>query len=266
MLKRMVESFSFKWVFGLTGLFVFALFVSTIYHLPISWLLAQPTVQKQIPSTLQLSPSHGTLWQGSTQISTLTPHLVHLGKVEWELSFWSLLLGKANIQSVWQKEQSTLRSQMAFPLLSELTEFNVTNLDGKISLPLMINMLNLTDVQNMDVRGILQINNIDLTLNPSELWPSILTGSLVLKQLNVLGETFPDITITPNLDGDKLVLDMKGKEQGWALSGQLVLTKNRRFTVQLKVTAQSPNTMPSWAEMLKKQSPTIAVLNHSGVW
>jgi len=52
---------SFKWVFGLTGLFVFALFVSTIYHLPISWLLAQPTVQKQIPSTLQLSPSHGTL-------------------------------------------------------------------------------------------------------------------------------------------------------------------------------------------------------------
>ncbi|MCF6253866.1 MAG: type II secretion system protein N, partial [Thiomicrorhabdus sp.] len=217
-------------------------------------------------NTLQLSPSHGTLWQGNTQVSTLTPNLVHLGKIDWQLSFWSLLMGQAQVQNVWQKEQSQLRSQVTFSLFSEQTKLKATNIDGTIGLPLLVKLLNLTDLQNMDVSGLLQINEVNLTLDLASQWPSVLTGNLVLKQLNVLGETFPNITITPKLEGDKLLLNIEGKEQGWSLSGKLEVFKNKRFTVQLKVTAQSPSSLPSWAEMLQKQSSTVAVLNHRGVW
>ncbi|VAW48606.1 hypothetical protein MNBD_GAMMA03-86 [hydrothermal vent metagenome] len=266
MFKKMGEAISVKWLLGLTALFIVTLCISIIYHLPISWLLTQPSIQKQLPSSLQLKPSYGTLWQGNAQMSTLTPNLVHLGKIDWELSFWPLLIGQATVQNVWQKEQSQLRSQLKFPLFSESTELNVTDLDGKIALPLLIEMLNITDLQSMDVSGILQIKHMDLLLDLPTQWPSIFTGTLILKQLHVLGETLPEITITPDLDGDKLVLNIKGKEQEWSLSGQLEVSNNKRFNIQLKVTAQSPSAMPGWAEMLRKQSPTVAVLNHRGVW
>jgi len=266
MLKSMIKTISFKWLFGLISLFIATLCISIIYHLPINWLLAQPSIQKQLPSTLQLNLSHGTLWEGSTQVSTLSPNLVNLGKVDWELSFWSLLFGEANVKSLWQKEQSQLRSQLTVPLFSESTELKVTGIDGKINLPQLIQILNLSDLKSMDVSGILQLNQMDLTLDLPTQWPKVLTGNLVLKQLNVLGETFPNITITPKLEGDKLVLNIDGKAPGWTLSGKLEVFKNKRFTVQLTVTGKAPNTMPSWAEMLRKQSPTVAVLNHRGVW
>ncbi len=266
MLQKMVETFSLKWFLSLTALFIVALCISILYHLPVSWLLSQSSVQKQLPETLQLSPSHGTLWQGSTQISTLTPSLNVIGKVEWELSFWPLLFGDVNVKALWQKEQSQLRSQITLPLHSEPTELKVTGIDGNINLPQLIQILNLSDLKNMDVSGTLQVNQMDLTLDLPTQWPTILTGNLVLKQLNVLGESFPKITITPELKGNTLILKIDGKEAMWALSGQLVLSKNKQFTIQLNVTAQSANAMPSWAEMLRKQSPTVAVLNHRGVW
>ena len=259
MLKKMGAAIRLKLLLSLIALFIVALSFSVLYHLPMSWLLAQPSIQKQIPETLQLSPTHGTPWQGNTQISTLAPMSNHLGKIDWELSFWSLFIGQANVQSVWQKEQSQIRSQLKRPLLSEQTELNVTGIDGEIELPLLIKLLNLSDLDSMNVKGTLNLNNIDLAMDLQTQWPTVLTGNLILKQLNVLGETFPDITIMPNLKGDKLTLNIEGKEHAWSLSGQLEVLKNRQYTIDLTVTAQSPNTMPNWAEMLRKQSPVVAV-------
>ncbi len=266
MFKKWVGSFSLKWFFGLATLFILALCISIVTHLPINWLLAQPSIQKQIPDTVQLNPSHGTLWQGSTHLSALKPTSNHLGELSWNLSFWSLFIGQASLDSVWKKEQSQLRARIKAPLFSEATELEARGLEGKIVLSQLIELLNLTDLKEMAIEGSLMLEEIDLVMDLQTQWPSVLTGQLKLNNLNVLDNALPSITITPDLSENKLVLNIEGQAQAWALSGKLELFKNQQYSIDLNVTAQSESAMPDWAGMLKQQSPTKAVLNHRGRW
>ncbi len=266
MFKKWIGTFSLKWFFALTALFTLVLCISIVSHLPISWLLAQPNIQKQIPDTVQLSPSHGTLWQGSTHLTMLKPTSTHLGELNWNLSFWSLLIGQASLDSIWQKEQSQLRAHIKAPLFSEAATLEARNIEGNILLPQLIELLNLSDLKEMAVEGSLTLKQIDLVMDLQTQWPSVLTGQLILNNLQVLDNDFPAITITPDLSEDKLVLNIEGQAQAWALSGKLEVFKNQQYSIDLNVTAQSESAMPDWAGMLKQESPTKAVLNHRGRW
>lgn len=266
MFKKWIGTFSLKWFFALTALFILALCISIVSHLPISWLLAQSSIQKQMPDTMQFSPSHGTLWQGSTHLAILNPASTHLGELSWNLSFWSLLIGQASLDSVWKKEQSQLRARIKAPLFSEATELKARGIEGKIVLPQLIELLNLSDLKEMAIEGSLTLKEVDLVLDLQTQWPRVLTGQLILNNLQVLDNDFPAITITPDLNEDKLVLNIEGQAQAWALSGKLELFKNQQYSIDLNVTAQSESAMPDWAGMLKQQSPTKAVLNHRGRW
>ncbi len=262
MFKKLVDTLSFKWFFGLMALFILALFVSIIYHLPISWLLAQPSVQNQLPESVKLSPSSGTVWQGRTHVSTPQP----IGNVSWDLSFWTLLMGQASVEVQWQKEQSHVSGELNAPLFSESGALNVSHLNGKIDLPLLVQLLNAPGLSDLPIEGELRLKQIDLSMDPQAQWPSVFTGNLILNHLSVLGNAFPKILITPSLKGDQLIFNITGGESGWTLSGHLEVLKNRQYTVALKVTAQSKASMPDWAGLLRQQSPTVAVLNNRGRW
>lgn len=262
MLKKIGSAIRFKQMFGLLALFIIALFFSVIYHLPVSWLLAQPSVQKQIPEHVTLSPTNGTLWQGNTHLSTPQP----IGKITWDLSFWALLIGQASVETVWKKEQSHLHSHINLPLFSETGEVNVSNLNGQVALPLIIQLLNAPGLNGLSIEGTMTLDEVNLSVDQKTQWPSLLNGLLIVNNLNVLGNAFPSITITPTLEGDKLTLNLSGGERGWTLSGQLEVFKNRQYNIALKVTAQSQENMPDWAGLLRQQSPTVAVLNNRGIW
>ncbi|HIE40011.1 MAG TPA: hypothetical protein EYP76_01100 [Thiomicrorhabdus sp.] len=262
MFKKIVGSISFKGLLGLMALFILALFVSIIYHLPVSWLLAQPSVQSQLPDSVTLSPSSGTVWQGRTHVSTPQP----VGNLSWELSFWALLVGQASIDLQWQKEQSHLSGALNVPLFSEAGTRSMRDLNGQIDLPLLIQLLNAPGLNNLPIEGVLRLKQIDLSVDFQDPWPEVFTGHLILNKLNVLGNTFPKILITPKLNGDQLIFTIKGEEPGWTLSGNLKVLKNRQYTMNLTVNAETQASMPGWAGLLHQQSPTVAVLNHRGRW
>ncbi len=262
MVKKMLNTISLKWFFGLMGLFVLTLLFSIIYHLPISWILAQPSVQNQLPNAVQLSPSHGTLWQGTTYVSTPEP----IGKVSWELSFWALLTGQASVETRWQKEQSHLSGELNSPLFSEKGAVSVNHLNGQIDLPLLLRLINAPGLKELPIEGVLLLEQMDFSIEAQTSWPSVLTGQLILNHLNILGNALPKIRITPELKGEQLTLKIQGGESGWTLSGHLEVFKNRQYRIALKVTAQSQESMPDWAGLLRQQSLTVAVLNNNGRW
>jgi hypothetical protein len=262
MFKKIIDAVSFKWFFGLMALFIVALVFSIIYHLPVSWLLTQPSIQNQLPKSVTLSPSSGTVWQGNTHVSMPDP----LGNVSWDLSFWALLMGQASVEIQWQKEQSHLSSKLNAPLFSEAGALNASHLNGKIDLPLLLQLLNAPGLDDLPIEGELRLKQIDLSIDPQAQWPNVFSGNLILNNLSILENAFPKILITPELKGDQLTFNITGRESGWALSGHLEVFKNRQYTIALKVTAQSQASMPDWAGLLRQQSPTVAILNNQGRW
>ncbi len=262
MFKKMSEAIRLKTLLGLVLLFLLTLCISIVYHLPVSWLLGQPSIQKHIPSQITLSPSHGTVWEGKSYLSVPEP----LGSLQWNLSFWSLLIGEVKLDSFWKKEQSQLQGQIQVDGGSEPQTLELTQLNGQIALPLLLKVINAPGLKEMPIKGELAFDSIDLVLDVNTQWPTALTGEWTLNELTVLGNDFPEITITPQLQGEKLTLHIDGKSTHWVLSGELNVFQNQQYNIHLKVTANSENSLPDWAGLLRKQGDKVAVLNHRGVW
>ncbi len=262
MLKNREKLFSFKWWLAWGTLFGLTLCVSIMYHLPVGWLLSQPSIQKQWPDSVVLNSSSGTIWHGRTQVSLSEP----IGQIAWDLSFWALLMGRLDVEAQWQKEQSQLSAELNVPLRLEVDTLNVTHLNGSLELPMLIQLLNAPGLNDLPIEGKLELKHVDLSMNFQTQWPSVFTGTLVLNHLSVLGNIFPKILITPKLKEDQLTFHIEGGESGWRLSGQLDVFKSRQYVMALTVNAQSPESMPGWAGLLRQQSPTVAVLNNRGHW
>jgi len=262
MLKQVIGHISLKAFLGLTFLFITTLLISVVYHLPVSWLVSQSNLQEKLSPNIKISSNEGTLWQGSVQLLTPNP----VGKISWDLSFWSLITGQVVAQSLWQKEQSHIRSHIQMPLFSDATELNVSEGYGEMSLPLLIKLINNPELNGMPIEGSLRLEDLRLLADLQSEWPSVLTGQLTLNQLSVLGNAFPPITIKPELDSNKITFRVSGQGNAWAISGQVEVFKNRQYNTRLKVTAESEQAMPHWAALLQKQGPLAAVLNDRGRW
>ena len=255
--------FSRKGWLAVFSLFILTLFVSLIYHLPVSWLLSQTQVKQQIPPQLELSQSQGSVWQGQTQLNL---NKLNAGQLSWDLSMLSLLATQANVEANWQLEQGQVNVLLQMPLLSESPVLSAEAIQGQLSLTALLKLTNSAQLNSMSIKGDLALNDLAVDLDLQTLWPKLLQGSATVQGLSLLGSDFPPIQIVPELLKDKIQLKLSAKTKGWSLSGTVDLFNNRSYQTALKVTANSAETMPDWALLLRQQSPRVSVLNNGGRW
>ena len=251
------------------SVFFITLATSIVVNLPLSWLLNQPKiqqmVQQNIPKEIELTNPSGSWWQGSLNVSfSENNSQKDAGNVAWKLNWLPLLQGNIAADLAWTLSNQTLLAKVDF----DGENLKLTNLTGEMPVSRLMLLSSKTAIL-ADATGDVHFRNLAIDFSLPKNWLTSLSGVLAVTDFSALGANFGLLEIKPAMQGQDVKVNLTGgsKAQGWDLTGNSVLHKNRRFQFNVKVTAQSDENMPDWvAIMIPMKNPKLAELNKTGRW
>ena len=252
-----------RWVAGLL-IFVLVATISFVAHIPASWVLKQTIEHNLIPPQIQLNQPQGTLWNGQAQLSLVQQtQTSELGQLHWNLSALSLLSLTIHTELNLQTQRGGLRGELSTGLLTQ-TQIELEAVQGQIPVNDLKPLLPEAYRNLGDLQGQLTLNEIGLIWNVSGNWFTDVSGSMQFTQLDVMGVTFPQLTLTPSLQDKDIRLETIGSGAGWNLTGQSLVNLTT-YQADFKLQADSPDTMPDWTDlMMRRNSPVQASFKQNG--
>lgn len=257
---KAVRSSKLVYVFG----FLLVLLLSLIVHIPANWVLQQPLVKDSLQqSNIQLTQAQGTIWSGSANItlsSNRQSNLQSIGRLEWQLEPFNLLLLKLAYQTHWQLKESQLHAMLEVPLLAS-DELHASHIHGELSIenlmPVVSGILSTSMQMVSGAQGQLSVLPSRAVLNMQQAMPLEVEGKATLSNFNFMENRLPAVEITlKQAMGETAKLAMLGSADSWNLQGEFTSDNWQQFSGEIHVKAQSAQAIPDWAFALRKKTPT----------
>lgn len=261
----------------LSAVFIVSLLVSVVVHLPAAWVLNQPeiksTFSKPILKTkqVQLGAINGSVWQGSTRVKLhdrVTKQQVDVGQVSWSFKPMSLVWLDLAVDLQWKYADSTLKGELSSNVMSAKEQLKLSDLTGELVMQQVVGLLNLKQkpsaamLQNM--QGQVKVEGVNTTLDIQKAWPTALSGQLTITNLDVMENRFPTITVRTGLNEQRVQASLLSEAPNWNLTGDVFLMPNSRYQSNLVLKAQDEQSLPDWAFLMRKKSPTHYVSQLTG--
>jgi hypothetical protein len=257
--------------FWMVLLFTLMLVFSILYHLPASWLITQPVLQKQIPKPWLIEAVQGSVWDGEMAISmrlNKTPGgVLSLGDLEWDIDSSSLLKGIIGSQQKWSlAENSQIDFHITRDVFSIEKPFFISGVQGSLDIEKLIKTLSLAGLATLAATGQVNASDIEVALDPSTMWPQKASGQFQIRSLSTLGMDFPVLTVVPSMEAQTVLLNLSAQEHGWQLKGRVRIRANHTYDVKLSVKGDSAEKMPDWAQIMVQNNPTLSTFISQGRW
>ncbi len=257
--------------FWVVLLFTITLVFSILYNLPASWLIAQPSLQKQIPKQWVMDSVQGTVWDGEMTISTnlnKNPGAVlNLGALQWDIDSIPLLKGILGSQQKWLlAEKSQVDFYIEKDLFTKEAPLLLYGLQGSVDIERLIHRLSAAGFNTLTAAGQVIANDVDVVLDSVTLWPQKVSGRFEIHALSTLGMNFPIVTAVPSMEAKTILLTLSAQDKGWQLKGRIGIRANHTYDITLSVKGDSAKKMPDWALLMVQKTPTLATLTSQGRW
>jgi hypothetical protein len=240
--------------------FITVLLGSLLVHIPAGFVAQTSAVKAQLDNAgVTVSSTTGTLWNGS---ANLRYKQQSLGELKWNLQAMSLLMLKADLNFNWQLKNSELKGDINTGLLN-LENLDLVNIEGVVQLDQAMQI-----AQNINPKipsllsglaGKLEIENLDTSIDLHNRWPKKLQAETKLTGLNFMGNQFPSTKLSlQQAEAELSPIDTSilGEGKGWNLTGQLQLNPKLNYSGDIEVKAATENSLPDWAFLMPRKSPT----------
>ena len=247
-----------SWMLG--SVFVFALILSLLVHIPAAWLFSQADLQAKLkPSKIELNAIQGSLWQGQAQLSYSENAF---GELAWELHPLSLLLLQLDTELSWKYQDSQLKGNLTSSLLApEKPHFVASSgiLHAEDVSYLLSDSMPRYKMFLQGAKGQLEMTEVNVVFDLHQQWFASLTLQAQGAELELMGNRFPAMQLSANKGPDDKVVSAaisSSQADAWSLQLDAKLQKGFKYQGQLDVKAASANSVPDWAFALRKQSAT----------
>ena len=261
-------------------LFIVAVMISVVAQLPASWLLSQPSIKSAIErdinktQQIKITASRGTVWQGELDLAihnrVTTNGKVSLGTVAFDLNLLSLLWADVSADIHWQLADSNLTSTADLGLLSsaENRSIELSDTQGVIQIDELLAKLNMPSLSQIpalqNLAGLVAINQLDFVYGLNSHWFSELNADLQVDGLSVLSNDFPSIKLDATLQEKGIIANLNSEHKAWQLTGNGSLSPKKLYRFDLSVKANSADSLPDWAFLMKKKSAANYVAKFQG--
>lgn len=172
----------------LSSLFILITFsIVLVVKMPASFVLSQVASQTQ---SLYFENAQGSIWTGSaSQVQVKLPagvvnrraKVIHLGQVNWDLSFWALLTANVALSLDTQHSNQSLKTDLRLNVFSKSLELGETKFD--VALPFAMTFYPVP----AKINGKAELNLQRLSLDVVDNMPIIqhVEGQLLVSQLEV---------------------------------------------------------------------------------
>ncbi|WP_319380142.1 hypothetical protein [Thiomicrorhabdus sp.] len=189
-----------------------------------------------------------------------------LGEISWLWRRGDLLAGVADARIVWRLQDSRLTAETSHTLTA--SELRIHSARGRLSMPSLLSLAAAFTPFAMEAEGIVNLDELHgaVAFAP-EVWPVAMQGKGSLDGVKWMGIDLPriDFVLKQNAKRD-LQIALKGGEGGWRLTGDLILSPNGRYNLNVDVTASRAEELPQWTVMMRKKRRNQAVLKLGGSW
>lgn len=261
-------------------LFIAAVMISVVVQLPANWLLSKPSIKSAIErdisqtQEIKITASRGTVWQGELDLAlnnrTTGNGKVPLGTIAFDLNLLSLLWADFSADIHWQLANSNLTTTAGLDLLSsaENRSIEMSDTQGVIKLDELIAKLNMPNLSQMPVMqnlaGLVVINQLDLVYGLNSRWFSELNADVQVDGLSVLNNDFPPIKLDAALKEKGIIVSLNSEHKSWQLTGNGSLNPKKLYRFDLSVKANSADSLPDWAFLMKKKSAANYIAKFQG--
>ncbi len=248
----------------LTIVFIITFIISIMLSLPLSWVLQQEQVKQQIPNNIILQKPQGTWWNGQANIIIKTPHeTIDIGNIQWQLNWHKLLLAQISSNINWYFANTAISSTIIY----NRKYIVIAETNGSVPIKDLMSLSNKTAIL-ADAEGTVNITNLSLKLPvASRLWPTEINGKISVLNLSALGASIDTLEAIPTIRDQQIHANITGGQPGWQLIANILLAKDNTYKLDIKITANNANNMPSWVSlMLPMQTPQLAQLQQTGRW
>ncbi|MCK5880612.1 MAG: type II secretion system protein N [Sinobacterium sp.] len=260
----------------LSSVFILCVFVVIVaIKMPASFVLGQLANQTQ---AIYLESIQGSIWQGRAQhVQIKLPagtvgrraKVVHLGAVEWQLSFWRLLTGNVALQLNTEHPNQTISTHLMASYFDKSIEFDETRLE--VDLPFALTFYPVP----AKINGTAELNLQQLSVAMRDDMPFVnaIEGQLLVSQLNV-AVTAPvelgDFGININSDDEGVIhATLSDVDATVSVSGKASLNQTSKAysaNGDITPTAKTDKMVTQALNFIaKKQADGRYVINYDGV-
>ena len=204
------------------GFLFFVILVALVYKLPAKF------VYQQLPSSsIQLGDISGSIWSGHVD-AIHTPELI-INDLDWQLSFWSLLVGDINLQ--WTVNDPSVMLQGQLNISGE--NIRLMNLEGQLDL---VGLAERMTEQSILFGGNVDIDIAMLQIEDENFIDAVGGAKWVPAQLlapeNIeLGEFKADLST----DSERLIVELKDTGGATMLDGEFKISPKGRYDYYLRI-------------------------------
>jgi general secretion pathway protein N len=219
-------------------------------------------------SNFSVAGVNGTVWQGSAGAMQLLVNRqkINLGRVEWQISPWALLLGRLQIALDAKQQQQIIRGNFS---VSATQNVQVSDAELMVSSALLTKLYPVP----AKINGFIELNLLDFKASIPEQRVDALDGQLVIKDLDVTVQkqaALGTFGVRLSLDDSKerVLANITDVDAKVSVSGEASLHQvNKTYAADLliKPTAEADPVIANTLQYVaKKQNDGSFKFNYSG--